>query len=437
MVRTRAALGLVMLMVLSTLVSFSSPWNDEAPRAMLLDLTDSMEARNASKSVAFNTTWTKANSPYYLNHPVTVQKDIRLTIEAGVKVYSNTTNGSIIVNGELWALGNTSDPVWFGPNPANSYTSSSGYWRGIYSNSPYGGLEPLMIRNATISGPSGYWYTAGSSSTGHTQLLNTRGFFRTNSHSVMDNLTIRDGNEFRLDTDNRYSTQGVTNLKVDNMSYFYFDEDEFTNLCKGTMRDQVTVSNSSVRIQSAGYLSMGQSTHYQYCHDYESTSTGWVFNRSHVVLDSSNYWYTPTASRPVWWSGEFIDSSLELQTSSTFQYPLQINGSTFSATAPYTSTVPTYARTKPNGVFVNALTNSYGKWLVTNNSFAPTNGWTNLEYTYNVGHMRAPYNWWGSNNTTSIDANITDILDGNGAGWANYSPFWKEAGMTTLDWNGS
>ena len=367
---------------------------------------------------------------------MTVQKNVRLTIEPGVKVYSNTTNGSIIVNGELWITGNTSNPVWFGPNPSNNYNSTSGYWRGIYSNSPYGGLKPLMIRNATISGPSNYWYTPGSSSTGNSELFNTRGFFRTNSHSVIDNLTVQNGNEFRLDADNRYSTQSITNLTVSNMSYFTFREGEFTNLCGGNMREEVTILDSSVYIDHPGYMSTtgpGGS----YCTDYESTATGWTFNRTHITLYASSYWNTPSITRPLWWSGNFIDSSVELQTYSSMQYPLQINSSSFISTSTPSSTVPTYARNKPNGVFINALSGSYGKWLVTNNSFSPTNNWTNLQYTYNVGHMSAPYNWWGSNNTTSIDQNITDILDGNGAGWVNYSPFWKESSMSSINWNGS
>jgi len=46
----------------------------------------------------------------------------------------------------------------------------------------------------------------------------------------------------------------------------------------------------------------------------------------------------------------------------------------------------------------------------------------------------APYNWWGSDNSSKIDSNILDYLDNNGAGWVNYTPFWKDANMTTLSW---
>ena len=98
-------------------------------------------------------------------------------------------------------------------------------------------------------------------------MFNTRGFFRTNSHSILDNLTVQDANEFRLDADNRYSTQSITNLTVSNISYFTFREGEFTNLCGGTMRGQVTVKDSSMYIDHAGYMSSTSGS--TYCNDYE------------------------------------------------------------------------------------------------------------------------------------------------------------------------
>jgi len=52
--------------------------------------------------------------------------------------------------------------------------------------------------------------------------------------------------------------------------------------------------------------------------------------------------------------------------------------------------------------FITAESSSYGKWNVANNTFAPTNGWTGIEYTYGVGHMAAPYNWWGTTDAAAI-----------------------------------
>ena len=52
---------------------------------------------NVGTVLSFNTTWTSANSPYYLNSPVSIQQGVRLTIDPGVQIFANTTNSSIIV----------------------------------------------------------------------------------------------------------------------------------------------------------------------------------------------------------------------------------------------------------------------------------------------------------------------------------------------------
>ena len=126
----------------------------------------------------------------------------------------------------------------------------------------------------------------------------------------------------------------------------------------------------------------------------------------------------------------FIDSQIELnalsQSSST---DLILEHSSFSSTqAPPTGGSWT-------DYYIDG--NSYGKWIIQNNTFTPANGWKNLRYTYNIGNMRAPYNWWGSATNTTIDGNINDYLDSNGGGWVNYSPFWTSAAMNQLDWNGT
>ncbi|MBS72288.1 MAG: hypothetical protein CMO20_04975, partial [Thermoplasmata archaeon] len=65
---------------------------------------------NIGTVVSFNTTFTAANSPYYLNGPVTIQQGVRLTIDPGVQVYANTTNSSITVHGEIHTLGTSANP---------------------------------------------------------------------------------------------------------------------------------------------------------------------------------------------------------------------------------------------------------------------------------------------------------------------------------------
>jgi len=72
---------------------------------------------------------------------------------------------------------------------------------------------------------------------------------------------------------------------------------------------------------------------------------------------------------------------------------------------------------------------------VANNSFDMTNGWTGIDYTYQNNRMSAPYNWWGSNNRTTIDGLIEDINDNNGGNWVNYCPFWTTSAMNVLTSN--
>ncbi|HHZ73864.1 MAG TPA: hypothetical protein EYN58_01520, partial [Candidatus Poseidoniales archaeon] len=87
------------------------------------------------------------------------------------------------------------------------------------------------------------------------------------------------------------------------------------------------------------------------------------------------------------------------------------------------------------GAYIIADSGSYGKWTVANNSFDMTNGWTGIDYTYQNNRMSAPYNWWGSNNRTTIDGLIEDINDNNGGNWVNYCPFWTTSAMNVLTSN--
>ena len=89
---------------------------------------------NAPTVISFNTTWTAANSPYYLNSPIAIQVGVRLTIDPGVEVYANTTNSSITAYGELHAEGTVASPIEFGINPSITRNCNQGWWNGIQSS---------------------------------------------------------------------------------------------------------------------------------------------------------------------------------------------------------------------------------------------------------------------------------------------------------------
>ena len=75
------------------------------------------------------TTWTLANSPYYVNGPITALND--LAIEPGVVVAFNCVCG-IQISGSIHVNGNFTDPVWFGSNN----TSAVPAWTGIQIINP-------------------------------------------------------------------------------------------------------------------------------------------------------------------------------------------------------------------------------------------------------------------------------------------------------------
>jgi len=386
---------------------------------------------NVGNVISFNTTWTVANSPYYLNSAVAIQQGVRLTIQAGVNVYANTTNATLIVHGELHSLGDSSNPVFIGVNPSASWTQSSGYWNGIKGASPSQGNEPLLMRNTTVSGPTNYWYTPGQSWTGNSNLFHFEHFFRNNGDFVVDNVTMRDAREvFIKPFNSNFNNLTVTNLLFDNISMIRAEGQSFYRACGGDWKDDVTVRRSSVNFEYPTYMSTTSS----YCNANRPAFDNWTYEQSDVRLYTPGSWTTATTSNPAWFSGRFTDSTLDLASSSNWNGPLLLKHSTFNTTGSPTTTAWSYSQyaSQRTDAFIRAGTSSYGKWVVENNSFEPANGWTVIDYTYQNNRMSAQYNWWGSSNRTVIDGLIEDINDNNGGNWVNYCPMYDTPAMSTL-----
>ncbi|MBI4356260.1 MAG: right-handed parallel beta-helix repeat-containing protein, partial [Candidatus Omnitrophica bacterium] len=77
-------------------------------------------------TIATDTTWTLAGSPYIITADVTVPSGVTLTLEPGVEVRSN--GPSLMVNGILNAQGTATQPITF---TANQATPSPGAWGGV------------------------------------------------------------------------------------------------------------------------------------------------------------------------------------------------------------------------------------------------------------------------------------------------------------------
>jgi RHS repeat-associated protein len=114
---------------------------------LLLVPAGTASATNVSGTIATNTTWTLANSPYVMTGNVTVASGVTLTIEPGVIVQGNATLRQLIVNGTLSAVGTASQPITF----TSSTDTAPGQWSGIRFNSG-SGASTLKYVNVRFGG---------------------------------------------------------------------------------------------------------------------------------------------------------------------------------------------------------------------------------------------------------------------------------------------
>ena len=77
--------------------------------------------------ISENTVWTLTNSPYIITDGIVILENVSLTIEAGVNVCLDG-NYSILVNGELIALGSKENKIVF---TSNQIIKNKGDWGGI------------------------------------------------------------------------------------------------------------------------------------------------------------------------------------------------------------------------------------------------------------------------------------------------------------------
>jgi len=118
-------------------------------------LNISEAATSPSRSIAVNTVWTKAGSPYIIASGLNIATGAKLTLEPGTIV--KTKEDAIYVQGELIAAGTANEPVIFtslnddaaggDSNPNSAILPSSGDWAGLFAR--YGGkitLDHAIIR---------------------------------------------------------------------------------------------------------------------------------------------------------------------------------------------------------------------------------------------------------------------------------------------------
>ena len=122
-------------------VNYTDPADDFGNAQILTATSFYGMTEVTSGFILSNTTWTKANSPYFLTGDVIVPDSVTLTIEPGVNVRfkaksDDMSSGEdqnrieIRVSGSLKANGNATDSVYFISNAQNP---SAGDWYGIVS----------------------------------------------------------------------------------------------------------------------------------------------------------------------------------------------------------------------------------------------------------------------------------------------------------------
>lgn len=102
---------------------------------LLLNVTALPAQTVVNADIQANTTWALSGSPYRVAADIRIHPGVSLVIEAGVRVQFDAQTG-LQVDGELSALGNALDSIFF---MANVPTPDTGSWDGISVNGSVGG----------------------------------------------------------------------------------------------------------------------------------------------------------------------------------------------------------------------------------------------------------------------------------------------------------
>ena len=327
---------------------------------------------NVSSNITTDTTWTKANSPYIVTGTVQVYPDVTLTIEPGVTVKFNSGAG-LTIGHKLIAIGNEYEPIIFTSNvsPPTVYD-----WTGIGfvnamdaifdENGNY--VDGSIIKYCVIEYSYGILISSSSPYIASNKIQHNWMYPHGNNNChgsislYLSNSIISD-NEI---SDNEVSPGGA--LICARYSSPTIFNNYITNNTNGSSialyehNEAIIANNEIVSNNSGGTVSVGNST---------SEIRGNIIDTTVLIFSNS------TAN--IQWNDLYPDGVYS-------PYSVYFN-----------STIST------NAVIHN------------NNLIGVTLG----PYDFEVD---ATDNYWGTTNTATIDANITDYYDDFTLGKVNYQP---------------